>query len=252
MLTGSWVTPPASFHFSCQKCITYLYFRFVKQRESLFGWFRATNASVLTILAFSVERYLAICHPLRSKAMSNLRRAVRIIAAIWLASLVCAIPYTLGSELVALNISQPYFACRYESDDAFLVSHYFVGIASSICFFAIPFTVLVVLYSRITIVLRNRGNIGECRTLNPNTKSVIWMLAAVVFSFFLCWAPFHLHRIIYFNFQIDGDLKTIEKDLYSTSGFTFYLSSTINPILYNLMSAKYRNAFKATLCNQKN
>ncbi|CAB3374011.1 Hypothetical predicted protein [Cloeon dipterum] len=211
----------------------------------------ATNASVLTILAFSVERYLAICHPLRSKAMSNLRRAVRIIAAIWLASLVCAIPYTLGSELVALKVSQPYFACRYESD-AFLVSHYFVGIASSILFFAIPFTVLVVLYSRIAIVIRNRGNIGECRTLSPNTKSVIWMLAAVVFSFFLCWAPFHLHRIIYVNFQIDGYLKTIERDLYFTSGFTFYLSSTINPILYNLMSAKYRNAFKATLCNQKN
>ena len=32
------------------------------------------------------------------------------------------------------------------------------------------------------------------------------------------------------------------------SGITYYLSSTINPILYNLMSAKYRDAFRNTFC----
>ncbi len=32
------------------------------------------------------------------------------------------------------------------------------------------------------------------------------------------------------------------------SGVCYYLSSTINPILYNLMSVKYRQAFRRTLC----
>ena len=37
-------------------------------------------ASVLTILAFSMERYLAICHPLYQYAMAGFSRAVKVVA----------------------------------------------------------------------------------------------------------------------------------------------------------------------------
>ncbi|EEC16256.1 neuropeptide capa receptor, putative [Ixodes scapularis] len=40
-------------------------------------------ASVLTIVAFTVERYVAIYHPLFLQTTSSLTRAVRIIAIIW-------------------------------------------------------------------------------------------------------------------------------------------------------------------------
>ena len=36
-------------------------------------------ASVLTILAFSMERYLAICHPLYQYAMAGFSRAVKVL-----------------------------------------------------------------------------------------------------------------------------------------------------------------------------
>lgn len=32
--------------------------------------------------------------------------------------------------------------------------------------------------------------------------------------------------------------------IYHITGCFYYFSSTVNPILYNVMSAKYRNAFK--------
>ena len=35
---------------------------------------------------------------------------------------------------------------------------------------------------------------------------------------------------------------------FCVSGVLFFVSATINPILYNLMSKKYRQAFKDTLC----
>jgi len=61
---------------------------------SLLCDFHSTSyASVLTIVAFSTERYLAICHPLHAYTMSGLRRASRIIAAIWIVSLACAVPF---------------------------------------------------------------------------------------------------------------------------------------------------------------
>lgn len=39
--------------------------------------------------------------------------------------------------------------------------------------------------------------------------------------------------------------------LYYIAGCFYYFSSTINPILYNLMSVKYRLAFRQTLCGYR-
>ena len=52
----------------------------------------STNASILTITAFTVERYVAICHPLKAHTMSQLPRAIKTILIIWALGAICAIP----------------------------------------------------------------------------------------------------------------------------------------------------------------
>ena len=39
-----------------------------------------------------------------------------------------------------------------------------------------------------------------------------------------------------------------QKSFFLLSGVLYFVSSTVNPILYNLMSKRYRQAFKETLC----
>lgn len=51
-----------------------------------------TYASILTITAFTVERYVAICHPLWAHTMSQLPRAITSIVIIWFLAFVSAIP----------------------------------------------------------------------------------------------------------------------------------------------------------------
>ncbi|CAH0663866.1 unnamed protein product [Spodoptera exigua] len=60
---------------------------------------KATYVSVLTISAFSLERYLAICHPLHLYTMAGLTRASRIILVLWIISIVCASPFAVYSEI---------------------------------------------------------------------------------------------------------------------------------------------------------
>jgi neuromedin U receptor 1 len=47
----------------------------------------SSNATVLTITAFTVERYVAICHPFLSHTMSKLSRAWKFIVVVWIVSI---------------------------------------------------------------------------------------------------------------------------------------------------------------------
>eukprot|EP00095_Tigriopus_kingsejongensis_P005591 maker-scaffold12_size759060-snap-gene-6.20 protein:Tk05591 transcript:maker-scaffold12_size759060-snap-gene-6.20-mRNA-1 annotation:"neuropeptides capa receptor" len=193
-------------------------------------------SSVLIIVSFSMERYLAICHPLYSHTMSGFKRAVRIIAMVWLISMVFAIPYAIFTRLN--YIDRPLNSGNFLEESAFCAllddniypKSYPVHQVSSFLFFIFPMGILVILYIRMGFRIRQT--------------------TAVVFAFFLCWAPFHAQRLSYVYFKESLIFRTINEYLYYVSGFLYYLSATVNPILYNLMSLKYRHAFRQTLCGK--
>lgn len=63
----------------------------------------SANATVLTITAFTVERYVAICHPfLTYTSYSNLSRAVKYIIAIWALALCLAVPQVIQHVYITL------------------------------------------------------------------------------------------------------------------------------------------------------
>ncbi|GFS59532.1 pyrokinin-1 receptor [Trichonephila clavipes] len=70
---------------------------------------------------------------------------------------------------------------------------------------------------------------------------------AVVISFAICWSPFHAQRLLAtYTTDVTPTLVVTFTILTYISGVTYYLSATINPILYQLMSVKFRQAFKDT------
>lgn len=78
---------------------SYLHRRAVEHLTKLHFYFRATYVSVLTISAFSLERCLAICHPLHLYAMAGLTRAARIVLLLWAISVACASPFALYTDI---------------------------------------------------------------------------------------------------------------------------------------------------------
>ncbi|XP_032810466.1 neurotensin receptor type 1-like [Petromyzon marinus] len=51
-----------------------------------------TYATVLNICSLSAERYLAVCHPLRAKALMSRQRAKALLGLVWVASFLLALP----------------------------------------------------------------------------------------------------------------------------------------------------------------
>lgn len=66
-----------------------------------------TSASILTVLCFTVERYLAICFPIISqKVLGGLSRALKMIMIVWFLSFLLAVPYTFTAGVFVSVTSQ--------------------------------------------------------------------------------------------------------------------------------------------------
>ncbi|KAI4486169.1 hypothetical protein M0802_012512 [Mischocyttarus mexicanus] len=222
----------------------------------------SSYASVLTIVTFSLERYLAICHPLHLYTMSGLKRPIRFILGTWIVALIFAIPFALYTTVN--YVEYPPESGRYSEESALcaMLSHNMPNFPlyelSCIIFFLIPMVFIVVLYVRMSLrIQRNtlghriEGSVhGETRQAHSR-KAIVRMLIAVVVMFFVCWAPFHAQRLLYVHRT--SYFNDINEWLHPLSGCLYYFSTTVNPILYNVMSVKYRTAFKETLwCSSVN
>ncbi|XP_017101268.1 neuropeptides capa receptor isoform X2 [Drosophila bipectinata] len=148
-----------------------------------------TYVSVFTIAAFSMERFLAICHPLHLYAMVGFKRALRIIALLWVASFISAIPFGVLSDIIYLT---------YPLDNSTIAESAFCSMSPEIVnvvpifelsfciFFVIPMILILLLYGRMGLKIRSRtnqklgvqhGNINrESRNSQMRKKTVIRML----------------------------------------------------------------------------
>lgn len=109
----------------------------------------SANATVLTITAFTFERYIAICHPFLSHTMSKLSRAVKFIVAIWVLALCLAAPQAMQFGVTYTNTSggrQPEMCTVISKNEhAFEISTF--------VFFVGPMTLISVLYVLIALRL---------------------------------------------------------------------------------------------------
>ncbi|XP_052869470.1 neuropeptides capa receptor-like [Anopheles cruzii] len=224
----------------------------------------STYVSVLTIVAFSMERFLAICHPLHLYTMSGLQRPVRIIAGLWIVSLLSAVPFAVFTDIDYLvypptnkKIHDSAFCAMLSNPEGFPLWE-----LSTCLFFAFPMLIMVVLYARMGMQIRSRtqrtvelgvrnGSVNGPSRVSQSRKAIIRMLAAVVITFFVCWAPFHAQRLLYLYARDWQHFNMVNTWLFSVAGCLYYVSCTINPILYNVMSHRYRVAFRETLCGRR-
>uniref|UniRef100_A0A1I7TIF9 G_PROTEIN_RECEP_F1_2 domain-containing protein n=1 Tax=Caenorhabditis tropicalis TaxID=1561998 RepID=A0A1I7TIF9_9PELO len=75
-------------------------------------------------------------------------------------------------------------------------------------------------------------------------KMVIKMLVTVTGVFFVCYLPYHAQRLIVKYNRDDCAASDFCRLLYPITGILQYISASLNPIFYNLMSVRFRNGFK--------
>ncbi|KOC67034.1 Growth hormone secretagogue receptor type 1 [Habropoda laboriosa] len=205
------------------------------------------HASVLTILAISFERYYAICEPLRVGYMCTKARATFLCLVAWVLAALCTSPILPMVEYKEENNTDGTYIPTCNTK---VKTYWEMGfiLFTIIVFFVIPLLILVVLYTVIARHLMTNPTIsrGSSNNLLKYRKQVMLMLGTVVLCFFLCLLPFKALTLWILVVPPKGII-----DLGIESYFTLlyfcrvmlYLNSAINPILYNLISTKFREGF---------
>lgn len=82
------------------------------------------------------------------------------------------------------------------------------------------------------------------------THALCLPTVVLVVVFGICWAPFHTDRLVWsFVSTWTSNMLHMFQYIHIISGVFFYLSSAANPILYNLMSSRFREMFREVMCH---
>ncbi|XP_052280786.1 orexin receptor type 2-like [Dreissena polymorpha] len=221
------------------------------QRVSVF-------VSVLTLTSISVERYLAICHPLRHHGAYFKTRP--IIAVIWVIALI--VPSVDFYNMVLVHDEQipeslrPWLTvCAPRDPKMEMQFNLFLTAA----FYLAPLLVMSFTYVMIAICLWSSTSQTNTVAENLHNESAFEqlkmrrrtakMLIVVVITFALCYLPIYVLNIARYTSALDP-LKANRAAIvcvFWTARFLNYFNSAINPVIYNFMSVKFRKQFK-TAC----
>ncbi|GFS27431.1 thyrotropin-releasing hormone receptor-like [Elysia marginata] len=219
----------------------------------IFLQYLGVDCSAMSIAAFTVERYIAICHPMRAQTMCTVSRAKHIIGGLWIFTFLYCAPWLGLTEIVEqpMQDGPPLRRCHFRFARSSYLVLYMVDL---ILFYAIPLVVATVLYLLIGRILhesrnirRNdshlvaRGSLQEAPLRRGDSRiQVIRMLVVVVLAFATLWMPYRV-MVVYNSF---AQHKYMDVWFLLFARTMIYINCAINPVLYNIMSLKFKRAFR--------
>ncbi|KAM8822255.1 LOW QUALITY PROTEIN: motilin receptor, partial [Synchiropus picturatus] len=203
-----------------------------------------TCATILHITALSVERYLAISAPLRSQALRSRRRVRHVLLALWAFALASAAPtlFLVGVEYENGTRPDPGTGQCQPTSRALSSGHLHIMLWVSTSYFCCPM-LLAFLYGAVGLRLRrSRRELRGARALarERSHRQTLKILVVLVLAFVICWLPYHVGRNLFA--QVEDYDTAVQQNFNVASMVLCYLSASINPVVYNLMSRKYRAA----------
>ncbi len=213
-------------------------------------------AGMILIALMSLERFLAVCHPLRHRLISGRRRTIRMIVACWILAVILTpfqLPTSLNFEQRCLHWPEsaeydnfPTVVGKCSALDKPWVLPMF-HLAQTIPFF-VAFFGSVYFYVSIVIRLNKRSSSSDRQQVVRTRNHVALMLIANGTVFFLTLSPFEVTSMILF---IEGFLDDVilipyevRSALFEINRILLFINSAINPIVYTVTNARYRHAFK--------
>ncbi|XP_006010956.1 trace amine-associated receptor 1-like [Latimeria chalumnae] len=211
-----------------------------------------STASIFHLSFISIDRYYAVCDPLRYKTKITAFVTLIMISMSWIVSAV----FAFGMIFLDLNIKgdedfyYQYVVCAGGCIVFFTKTS---GVVASLFSFYIPGVIMVCIYGKIYLVARdqarsiedvevqtaeqNRGRVSKKRE-----RKAAKTLGIVVGVFLFCWSPFFVCNLMdpFLNYKTPSLL-------FDALIWFGYLNSACNPIVYGFFYTWFQKALKVII-----
>ncbi|OXA39649.1 FMRFamide receptor [Folsomia candida] len=192
------------------------------------SWLCDSGTKYFTV-GVSLERYVAICHPLRARSLLT-NKTSRIFAA--------------ALSLYVLALSATNFYLRFYSNG--LLTEKEMNIVKAVFLNFGPFIAIcllnVAIYARLQKSKKLRKS-SEPTKSPPMSSAVTRMLLTVVVVFGFCYSFECTRRIIGYFIPLDLDHNNFHFFLNLLADFFYVVNSSVNFLIYYLLGKKFRAEF---------
>ncbi|XP_038016465.1 substance-P receptor [Motacilla alba alba] len=203
----------------------------------------AVFASIYSMTAIALDRYMAIIHPLRPRLSAAATKA--LIGLIWLLALLLAFPqgyFSVTAELPGR------FVCLVEwPEPGGAMSGKTYHFSMTVLLYLLPLLVIGCAYAAVGRTLWASAIPGDSSDRYHEQVSakrkVVKMMIMVVCTFALCWLPYH----VYFTLQYlrpQWYLQSFIQQVYLAVMWLAMSSTMYNPIIYCCLNDRFRVGFK--------
>ncbi|TWW79395.1 Chemokine-like receptor 1 [Takifugu flavidus] len=212
-------------------------------------------ASVYILVMISVDRCVSVVFPIWAQNHRSVRKASCLSLAVWVLALILSIPHFVFRDTTQLNGSKD-IRCfnNYALSDDYetpsvqqlrLLRYRAMTITRFLLGFVVPFTVIISCYA--VIIHRLRRN----RTLTSQSSRPFKIITAVITTFFLCWAPFHIFALLemaaYTSYSPSPSLYFIVSVGIPITTSMAFVNSCLNPLLYVFISPNFKDAIHRSI-----
>ncbi|XP_016302627.1 neuropeptide FF receptor 1 like 1 [Sinocyclocheilus anshuiensis] len=210
----------------------------------------SVSASVFTLVAIAVDRFMGIVHPFHHR----LRPATAFFAIIFIWLLAFAIIFPSAATLTVIHLDDmymvqdnqmyPLFVCFEDWARADMRRVYTLVIFVQV--YLAPLGLICIMYGCITAKLSN--NLRENRVRSRRRMKVIKMLIMVAILFMVSWLP--LWTLMFLTDYQDLDRQQIDflsSYLFPVAHWLAFFNSGVNPIIYGFFNENFRRGFQAAV-----
>ncbi|XP_071804807.1 melanopsin-like [Asterias amurensis] len=217
----------------------------------LWGFF---VTSTFNLMAVTLERYLAIVFPFKYQQLATRRNVILTIACVWISGFLFAL--------------QPMFRVQIKNGECkqkMIPYSEIFGIAIAIASYFLPFTVMLVVYIHITLVLKKgAARLGPAPAVQPfgsgggavndqreslmrARRNTFKTLLIVFIVFTVCWTP---NTVIFFLFNLGVNIN-LNSPVHTVTVAMVAPNGCLNPFIYAIKYKQFRKALK-TLFGRQN
>uniref|UniRef100_A0AAQ5X642 G-protein coupled receptors family 1 profile domain-containing protein n=1 Tax=Amphiprion ocellaris TaxID=80972 RepID=A0AAQ5X642_AMPOC len=195
--------------------------------------------SIFTLTMMSVDRYVAVCHPVKALDFRTPIKAKMINVCIWILSSAAGIPaFVLGGTQTNSDITE----CALQFPEPYTYWDTLMKICVFVFAFIVPVLIITVCYSLMVLRLKSVRMLSGSREKDRNLRRITRLVVVVVAVFVVCWTPIHIFILV-------KALVSVPETTAIMAAYFFcvalgYTNSSLNPVLYAFLDENFKRCFK--------